>query len=175
MRTLQRVILDPTMIKINAGFTLIEVLIAVVILAGGLLGLAALQATTLRNNQSAYFRSLATQLAYDISDRMRSNRAGVIAGVYNDAAASNDNCEVNTCTPAQMAGYDMARWHGAAGLGQLPGGAGVVCIDSSPLDVPDATPAANGCDGVGNDYAIKIWWDDDRSGIEKLYVMSFRP
>lgn len=175
MPTLQRVILDSTMMKTNAGFTLIEVLIAVVILAGGLLGLAALQATTLRNNQSAYFRSLATQLAYDISDRMRSNRAGVIAGNYNDAAASIDNCEANTCTPAQMAGYDLALWNGANGLRQLPGGTGVVCIDSTPMDVPDPTPAANGCDGVGNDYAVKIWWDDDRSGTDKLYVMSFRP
>ena len=57
----------------NTGFTLIEVLIAMIILAVGLLGLAGLQATSLRNNQSAYNRSVATQLAYDIADRMRAN------------------------------------------------------------------------------------------------------
>ena len=57
----------------NAGFTLIEVLIAMLVLAVGLLGLAGLQATSLRNNQSAYNRSQATQLAYDLADRMRAN------------------------------------------------------------------------------------------------------
>ncbi len=59
--------------KTNTGFTLIEVLIAMLVLAVGLLGLAGLQATSLRNNQSAYNRSQATQLAYDLADRMRAN------------------------------------------------------------------------------------------------------
>ena len=59
--------------KKNTGFTLIEVLIAMIVLAVGLLGLAGLQATSLRNNQSAYNRIKATQLAYDIADRMRAN------------------------------------------------------------------------------------------------------
>src|SRR5664280_455779 len=66
------VIKIPTMNK-NSGFTLLEVLIAMLVLAVGLLGLAGLQATSLRNNQSAYNRSQATQLAYDLADRMRNN------------------------------------------------------------------------------------------------------
>jgi len=57
----------------TTGFTLIEVLVAVVVLAGGLLGLAALQVTSLSSNQTAYNRSQATQLAYDIADRMRTH------------------------------------------------------------------------------------------------------
>ena len=61
--------------KTNSGFTLIEVLIAMLVLAVGLLGLAGMQATGIRNNLSAYNRSLATQLAYDMADRMRSNVA----------------------------------------------------------------------------------------------------
>ena len=59
--------------KTHSGFTLIEVLISMLILAVGLLGLAGLQATGLRNNLSAYNRSQATQLAYDMADRMRAN------------------------------------------------------------------------------------------------------
>jgi type IV pilus assembly protein PilV len=170
-----------TDMKTNAGFTLIEVLIAVVVLAAGLLGLAALQTTTLSNNQSAYFRSQATQLAYDMSDRMRSNQVGVTAGNYNDAAATADNCEAINCTPAQMAGYDLAQWNGNAvlrlGLGQLPGGTGVVCIDSTPGDgTGTANAAAKACDGFGTNYAIKIWWDDNRSGAPAQgFRTSFRP
>ena len=61
------------------GFTLLEVLIALVILSVGLLGLAGLQTTGLRNNHSAYLRSQATLLAYDIADRIRANKANLNA------------------------------------------------------------------------------------------------
>ena len=57
------------------GFTLLEVLIAVMLLAVGLLGLAGLQAVSLRNNHSAYLRSQATMLTYEIIDGMRTNRS----------------------------------------------------------------------------------------------------
>lgn len=57
----------------NRGFTLIEVLVSLVVLSMGLLGVAALQLTSLRNNTSAAQRSQATFLAYDIADRMRAN------------------------------------------------------------------------------------------------------
>ena len=57
----------------SRGFTMIEVLIAMVILAIGLLGLAALQAVGMRNNHSALSRFQATLSAYDMADRMRSN------------------------------------------------------------------------------------------------------
>ena len=54
------------------AFTLIEVLVTVVILAVGLLGLAGMQAASMRNNHSAYLRSQAVQLSYDMADRVRS-------------------------------------------------------------------------------------------------------
>ena len=74
----------------NTGFTLIEVLIAMLVLAGGLLGLAGLQATSLSNGQSAYNRSQATQLAYQLADNMRANIPGVAA--YTGPAAQIANC-----------------------------------------------------------------------------------
>lgn len=67
----------------QAGFTLLEILVALVILSIGLLGLAGLQATGLRSNHSGYLRSQATILAYEMADRMRANRAVAIAGSYN--------------------------------------------------------------------------------------------
>ena len=57
-----------------AGFSLLEILIAIFILAIGLLGLAALQTTSLKNNHSAQYRTTATVLAYDIIERMRLNQ-----------------------------------------------------------------------------------------------------
>jgi len=56
------------------GFSLIEVLVAMLVLAIGLLGLAALQTQGVRFNHDAYVRSSATTLAYDIVDKMRLNR-----------------------------------------------------------------------------------------------------
>lgn len=58
----------------QSGFSLLEILISLVILAIGLLGLAALQTASLKNNHSAQYRTTATVLAYDIIDRMRLNQ-----------------------------------------------------------------------------------------------------
>src|SRR5690242_17300973 len=56
------------------GMTLIEVLVSLVVISVGLLGVAALQLTSLRNSQGSYLRTQATALADDILDRMRANR-----------------------------------------------------------------------------------------------------
>lgn len=58
----------------QTGFSLLEVLISIFILAIGLLGLAALQTTSLKNNHSAQYRTTATVLTYDIIERMRLNQ-----------------------------------------------------------------------------------------------------
>lgn len=167
------------------GFTLIEVLITMVVIALGLLGLAGLQATNLKNNQSAYFRSQATQLAYDIADRMRVNNKNLAAD-YNeqmgscldedDAVAKKaclENCETNACSTAEMADYDLSNW--AVNMAQtLPSGVGIVCKDSDPED--GNSPGAHNCDGLGEAYAVKIWWDDNRDGAaNQQFVMSFQP
>lgn len=70
-------------IRCQQGFTLIEVLIAALVLAVGLLGLAGLQATSVKMNHSAYLRSQATMLAYEIADAMRANRSNMAS--YDDA------------------------------------------------------------------------------------------
>jgi len=65
------------------GFTLLEVLIAVLILSIGFLGSAALQMNALKNNQSAIQRSQAAMLAYFMMDEMRANKNIAINGNYN--------------------------------------------------------------------------------------------
>lgn len=132
----------------NTGFTLIEVLIAMLVLAVGLLGLAALQASSLRNAQSAYNRSLATELAYDLADRMRANIPGIVTYITGPATQIV-NCE-NTlgCTSAQMAQNDLYKWNLAVNT-TLPSG------------TPSVTVAANV-------YTITVSWDDNHDGITDL-------
>ncbi len=64
------------------GATLLEVLISIIILALGLLGYAGLQTVSLKGSNTAYYRSLATMVSYDLIDRMRVDKAKVVAGDY---------------------------------------------------------------------------------------------
>ncbi len=154
----------------SAGFTLIEVLIAVLVLSIGLLGLAALQTSGLGMNHSAYLRSQATILAADMADRMRANRAGLSAydNTGTTAPTAVAGCTSTAgCNSTQLAQDDMAAW-AADVAAQLPSGVGIVCPDASPNDGDSpANPAPNPndpkCTGSGDVFAIKIWWIDDRS------------
>lgn len=166
----------------SAGVTLVEILVAILILSFGLLGSAGLQMAGLRAALSANQRTTATLLAYDAADRMRANMAGVTAGNYqNYTATENPNCLlVAGCAPPQLAQHDMWEW-GQAIAAQLPSGIGIVCRDQSPNDgTSNASQIAAGCDGLGNQYVIKIWWLEDRSetnptGTLKRFSTAFQP
>lgn len=160
-------------LKRQRGFSLTEVLVALVVLSIGLLGLAGLQIASLRSNHSAYLRAVAVVLTYDMADRMRANRVGVDAGHYDEPAAiEHANCtSAADCSVGEMAEHDAYEWTQAI-ADQLPSGQGIVCIDSTP---DDGTPGNPGCDGSGTLYAIKLWWDDDRSGNLTRFVTVFRP
>lgn len=88
-----------------AGVGLIEVLIAVLVMAIGMLGIAALQATGLRNSQSALERSQAVISSYAILDAMRANLPAARSGGYNTGLV---------CTPpvpgGSLVANDQARW-----------------------------------------------------------------
>lgn len=160
--------------RYQRGTTLIEVLISLLILSIGLLGMTGLQTVSLRNTQSAYFRTQASISSNDIVERIRANLQGVEAGNY-DANAGSVTAACNTiagCTAAQLAANDIAEWKVALAA-DLPSGVGTVCADSTPEDGTPTTPA---CDGLGVLYAAKIWWDEDRDGdAEKRFSLSFRP
>lgn len=106
------------------GFTLLETLIALVVLSIGLLGLAALQARAMRFSHDSLVRSDATALANDIMDRIR-------ASAYNlEGAQAEDTIEAyagaaGACTDADPAAAinaasDLGCWQAA--IDELPGG-----------------------------------------------------
>ena len=103
------------------GFSLVEVLVALLVLSIGLLGLAALQTTSMQYNTGSYFRTQATFLAYDIIDRMRANNAAVVDSDGNgydqptsSAVTVTVNCDTSSCTSAQLATYDVRKWYDRA-------------------------------------------------------------
>lgn len=177
------------------GFTLLEVLIAVVIFSVGLLGLAGLHITNLKLSHDSLLRSTATILAKDMADRMRANVSQVNLGLnslYNNptgTATANPACIAKdtsgnvldtSCTPAQMALHDFYEWQSQitgqvatswhpAVISKLPSGQGIVCIDSTPFDgaPPPGDPA---CDNIeptpGRDvFTIKIWWNERKDSL----------
>ena len=156
------------------GFTLLEVLIAVVILSVGLLGLAALQATSLKSNHASLIRSQIAILSYDMVDRMRANRPAMLLGDYDlPTSTQNANCTTVTgCTPTQMADHDYFEWSTLIARA-LPAGQGVVCRDGTRNDGTSA--ASHACDG-GAEFVVKLWWDEDGDGtLDPPFVMSFQP
>lgn len=162
------------MARKQRGSTLIEVLIALLVLSFGMMGMAGVQSVSLRGNQAAYFRTQATSLSMDIVERMRANITGVGAGAYNNVAGSaTASCYTTAgCTSTQMADQDINDWL-AQVTALLPGGTAVVCLDSGG---DDGTAAAFACDNTGAIYAIKIWWDDNRDGTaNERYVTTFQP
>lgn len=110
------------------GFTLLEVMIAVLVLGIGLLGMAHLQITSLKQSQSAEFRSQASVLTADMFDRMRANQSAAQKGDYNlnlDASSPNEN--------ATMAKADITQWL-ARITGVLPEGDGAIDCPAFPPD-----------------------------------------
>lgn len=100
----------------QSGFNLLEVLIALLVLALGLLGLAALQNLSLRFANESYGRTQATFMTYEIIDRMRANPTGVSAGHYNGFTAwltsppTSSDCTSTPCNTSAMANYDVSQW-----------------------------------------------------------------
>lgn len=92
-----------------AGFSLVEVLVALVVMAVGLLGIAGLYVEGLRAGRTAVYRSAAVNLASDMADRIRANPEGTYEG---DGPGAEGGC-VNgggDCDPDTLAADDWARW-----------------------------------------------------------------
>jgi type IV pilus assembly protein PilV len=137
---------------LQSGFTLLEVMIALVIFSIGLLGLAGLQAGGLRSNTQAQFRTIATIQAYDMAERIRANPRGVEDGDYNafdDATPTAEDCISAACTAAEMATYDYYEWVTTT-QNVLPSGHGIV--------------SSNVINGVRL-FTITVMWDEERTGV----------
>jgi type IV pilus assembly protein PilV len=129
------------------GVGLIEVLISVLILGIGLLGIAAMQATALRNSQGSFERSQAVIQSYSILDAMRANRNAALAGEY--ALGGGMICEVPAST--SLAAADMNRW-----ITSLKNTLG------SGVDSDETTCGQVVCTAAG-ECTVTVQWDDSRA------------
>lgn len=137
------------------GFTLIEVLIALIIMSVGMLGIASLYVQSMQAGRTSLFRHNAVTLAGDVADRIRANRtAGV---VYETAGGVDGGCVTGgvTCSAPQMALHDILVWDEQA-AGTLPNGQIVVTFDNTVVP-PTYTIQVNWDEpGVPQNYTIQI-------------------
>lgn len=141
----------------SSGFTLVEVLVALVVMSVGMLGIAALYLEGLRAGRTALYRTTAVTLAADMADRIRANSTAGIA--YEGTGPGTDSECINgpiDCTAEQLADDDWFDWSNQLDT-QLPDGA------AGEVDVAGAAPAT---------YTITVAWPEIGQDEPATYTLS---
>lgn len=126
----------------QAGMSMIESLIALLVISIGLLGIAAMQISSLKQSSSAHWSSQAVWYSYEITDRIVAN--GSAFNTYDGIDTNNDydmDCEANACSTDQMVTADASDWKEM--VSSLPDGRGVI-----------TSPAAN-------NLVVSVMWRDN--------------
>ena len=126
----------------QSGVTLIEILIAVVVLAIGLLGLGGMQMNAMKNNLSSMQRSQAVFLSYFIFDAMRANRDAALDGDYN--LTKSDGCDVPE-TATNLVEDDTKTW-----------------LEALKSNLGDADTTCGEIDCESGLCTVRIYWNDGR-------------
>jgi type IV pilus assembly protein PilV len=144
------------------GFTLVEMLVALVVLAVGMLGVASLFAVTLQSGGSAISRMQAVNLANDIADRIRANRR---AGKAYSLAGADNGCAGKAvgavkCTAEDMAANDVYLWQQQI-TAAFPGGTatGAITFDKAAASTLPST------------YTITLTWSEAGTTDNSAYTM----
>ncbi len=147
------------------GFSLLEVLIALVVFSISLLGLALMQNTSMQGLAGSSQLSDAVFLAEDMADRIRANRRHAIDGSTYDSVANAADKDCSTgCISAEIAAKDLTDW--LAAVDQLTNGVGTIARTGDAFNITvswsEKSPDSNDTDGDGSDdtvaktYAIRI-------------------
>jgi len=152
-----------TILRKSKGFSLVEVLIALVIMSVGMLGIAGLYVHSMQAGRTAMLRHHAVTLAGDIADRIRANPTAGVA--YAAAAGADNNCvtQNSDCNVAQMAAQDIFLWQAQAleFLPPMANGTQQVLVAFNAGTLPPS-------------FTITVRWDEPTpDGIQPQYAITF--
>lgn len=142
---------------LHRGFSLVEVLVALVVLGVGMLGMASLYVTTLQANGTAISRTQAVNLASDLAERIRANPNGKTGYIPATAPTAAIGCYTGTaCTPAQLASDDLFIWNQQviSATNGLPGG------PTTTVTYTPGTACTLAGGGTPDAYSIKLAWKE---------------
>lgn len=170
----------------QAGVTLLENMVALLVISVGLLGFAGMQAFTLHGGASTTYRQIAMQQVHDMADRIRSNpaayytidAAGKFPNLYSgvtpsaSSVAPPTDCRKSSCTAAALAAFDIYEWQ-TANHALLPGNRSAAggYIVASDLIGPGGVPIYLSADPgmpVRQRFTIAIRWDADNTGSKEV-------
>lgn len=161
----------------NDGFSLIEVLVAIVLVSVGMLGMLGIVINSTKLDSSSNFRSIAAAQSHAIAEALRANPS-TLGTAATDATFSSptssivvDCMKTAGCARTDFVSTEFGMWQqGLANV--LPQGVGTVCRDNQPgTNLPDTTslPPTWNCSGTGQ-YVVKICWGESRIGASKQAV-----
>lgn len=153
------------------GAIMIEAMVTIVITAVGLLGIVGMLVAGIASSNKSLYRSTAVYMANEISERMRSNLAGVKANEYLGIGSNSKVCRPSpsesspdSCTSKELAAYDVYDWRDQVAK-SLPGGVGVV---SNVDNVAWASKK--------NQYEISVKWLEDKTSQTQMdFKLRFEP
>ena len=152
------------------GVSLVEVLVALLVMGIGVLGVIGLQVLSMQNGRAALLQSEAAQLAQDMMDRIRANsgdRRGTPAHLplaLGDVPPAPANCGSHQCSAKQMAVFDQSLWK--CSLGNFPDHP--VCVAMRDYTAVDALPAVADRPGLPEgDGAVAL---DAATGLVRVTV-----
>ena len=153
----------------QAGFGLVEVMLALLVIAVALLGQARLQATSISLVHNSYLHSQASMLAQDMFERIRSNPdANYVIGIGSGLPSGTYTCEGTgkNCDTARLSRYDLVHWK--CSLGAYA--AETTCIDE---EIESLLPSGDGSIAVaGDDVTITIQWFDPATDTNQNFVFN---
>lgn len=167
----------------QGGFSMIELLVAVLVMGIGVLGITGLQMVSLQNNRGALLRSEAVMLAYDMMDRIRANPAGTPAGsdyggvTIGSGPPGSVDCNAAACSAAEMRTFDQAVWKCALG-------SYIEVTDCTTFQTNGVLPAPSEQPGLPNGdgsisadattglITITVQWDDPNLGLRSISIDS---
>jgi|GEM_PF-2134095 len=145
----------PIIITRQKGETLIEVIVATVVFAVGILGNLGLQSASVQSNKSSLHQTKAIIAANDIAHRIRANRSAALTGEYNGYVStsppSNPGCTLVPCNSANIAQYQLFDW--SQNFSNVYGDDRFINL------LPDGAATIN-FDDVNNEYSIEVSWTE---------------
>jgi type IV pilus assembly protein PilV len=143
--------------RLQAGFSMIEVLISLVLIAVAMFGHAGLQLNAMKFAKGGASRTQAVFLSNELAERMEANKAGahagnyVVAGVSSTPATSASDCMATACNSSALAAYDLAEWTTRIAA-TLPGSSWQI-----------TQPTVGTATGAPSTYTILVNWQDRRA------------